>query len=456
MKSFVHKVVLLAVAPIMALSSFVFAPISSPIAAASNGVNVYTTEGTHHVNGREWKTRCEKYSSNIDRCFTEIKSSGKWVFNNLTYLPSSRAIWSANPLAGHGVYGAKTNWRSDGREWRSECDTQVSGRNGCRAYIKSGGKWVFNNIVLFSVEGNVSAPSTPSPTNPATSQPTPTATTTKPVVTPTNPSSPNEFPNESNTGVPNGVRLTAYTGDMNVQVDNTIIKDKIITGRLRINAANVQIINSRINGYIDLRDPKTTNRSVSLVDSEIHVGNTLDTGISRGNMKLNRVEITGGRRSVYCQYNCLIENSLVHKQSGDVGGQAHFSGMRMEQNGTFRHNTITCEALRGPGTGCSAGLTGYGDFAPVQNNLIENNLFLGGGGGGSTVCAYGGSSGSNGGKPYGHLANNIRFIDNVWVKGANGKCGTYGPILDFDLTRPGNVWQGNTWSDGTPLSHTGR
>ena len=107
----------------------------------------------------------------------------------------------------------------------------------------------------------------------------------------------------------------------------------------------------------------------------MHIGDNLNTGLMRGNFTANRVEITGGRRSVYCEYNCTIENSWVHDQGGDPGGDAHFSGIRMGESTTVRHNTITCEALRGPGTGCSAGLTGYGDFGPVQNNLIENNIF---------------------------------------------------------------------------------
>ena len=133
--------------------------------------DLYSTPGYHDVNGRRWFTACEKYSQTT-RCRTSIfgtqvsEVNGKfvsrngWVFNNLTYLPSPRSLWKGNPLGNTGEYTV------GGRQWRTECDTPVSGRNGCRSYIQSRvievsprgagyiyewkTKWVFNNIVRFS------------------------------------------------------------------------------------------------------------------------------------------------------------------------------------------------------------------------------------------------------------------------------------------------------------------
>lgn len=138
---------------------------------APGTVDVYTTPGTHHVNGRDWRTECEPYSR-TKRCTTEIRatqvtrsngrfvSTSGWVFNNMTYLPSARSLWDGNNL------GRDARWTSGGRRWRTECDTAVTGRNGCRSYIwssvvvatKTSGsyrysmkdEWVFNNIVQFS------------------------------------------------------------------------------------------------------------------------------------------------------------------------------------------------------------------------------------------------------------------------------------------------------------------
>ena len=134
-------------------------------------VNVYTDPGYHTVNGRQWFTRCEPYSATT-RCFTQIWASqvktvnGKqqwvtgWTFNNLTYLPMDRDTWKGNKLAFTNEWTA-----TDGRKWKTECDTAETGRNGCRSFIWSTvyeatspgartfhqvNKWVFNNIVMFS------------------------------------------------------------------------------------------------------------------------------------------------------------------------------------------------------------------------------------------------------------------------------------------------------------------
>ncbi len=132
-------------------------PLTAQANSGSSDSRVYTQPGDHLVNGRYWKTSCEKYSSSVVRCTTDIwgekrtaagvKYNG-WVFNTLTYLPSSRASWSKNPLARNGSWTA-----SDGRRWKTECDTAATGRNGCRSYTLTGGKWVVNNIVQFSTSG---------------------------------------------------------------------------------------------------------------------------------------------------------------------------------------------------------------------------------------------------------------------------------------------------------------
>ena len=80
----------------------------------------------------------------------------------MTYLPyMTRAQWASNPLGHTGSWTA-----TDGRRWRTECDTALSGPNACRSFAwttvyeakaKAGGgytfsqtnKWVFNNIVMF-------------------------------------------------------------------------------------------------------------------------------------------------------------------------------------------------------------------------------------------------------------------------------------------------------------------
>lgn len=134
--------------------------------------DVYRTPGTHLVNGRQWRTQCEPFSQ-TSRCLTEIwatrvirsgntyAQSNGWVFNNMTYLPDmTRSQWASNPLA-NAPSGTSRYWTSAGRNWRTECDTAITGWGGCRAYVEAdvislvGGryrqerKYVFNNLVLF-------------------------------------------------------------------------------------------------------------------------------------------------------------------------------------------------------------------------------------------------------------------------------------------------------------------
>ncbi|GAA4895332.1 hypothetical protein GCM10025789_10990 [Tessaracoccus lubricantis] len=142
-------------------------------------VDIYITPGNHNVNNRQWRTTCEPYSQ-TERCRTEIMATvvkyedGKfvqttdWAFNNLTYKASPRSLWAGNPLGYTGAWTA-----TDGRKWRTECDTPATGRGGCRSYIEAdviastpGGyewqrQWIFNNMVRFSTPG------TPGPTGPS-------------------------------------------------------------------------------------------------------------------------------------------------------------------------------------------------------------------------------------------------------------------------------------------------
>ncbi len=163
----VRKLLATSAAAIVAMASGVL------VAHADSAPTVYDTPGGHVSAGRLWDTTCEKYSSNVVRCRTNIwatqvqyvkgryvKKTG-WTFNNLSYLASPRASWAGNNLA-------RTNnkWDSGGKTWRTECDTAVTGKGGCRSYVwtkqvqakKTGSTWtyvnaegwVFNNLVLFS------------------------------------------------------------------------------------------------------------------------------------------------------------------------------------------------------------------------------------------------------------------------------------------------------------------
>lgn len=267
--------------------------------------------------------------------------------------------------------------------------------------------------------------------------------TSTPTATPTPTPTPTGFPNAGNTGVPAGVALTAYTGPMTVTQAGAVIDAKSISGSLTIAAPNVTVSRSSIVGSVGVG----SGGSLRITDSMIDAGNKEGTGLGENDFVAERIHVIGGNRSINCAEDCTVKDSYVHGQFKDLSGYYHESGIRMGINSQILHNTIACDAPDvAPEAGCSAPLTGYGDFGPVQNNLIQGNLFK------ATpawFCAYGGSSA---GKPYSNDARDIRFIDNVFERRANSErgttCGYWFSVADFNTSAPGNVFSGNTYVGG--------
>lgn len=128
------------------------------------------------------------------------------------------------------------------------------------------------------------------------------------------------WPGPSNTGVPSGTTLTAYTGPCTITANNTVISGKTISCDLVIQAANVTITKSRfVNGSVST-DENSTGYSFTILDSEVNIGNRTGTGVGAVNFTATRVEVTGGNRSMHCWNNCTITDSYVHGQFTDPSG----------------------------------------------------------------------------------------------------------------------------------------
>lgn len=139
-----------------------------PLPSLTSAQQVYTTPGNHLFGDRHWRTTCEKYSSTIVRCLTELfgtqylRIDGVWHMkeawgnNNVTYLPATREQWGASPLATPG------SWSDGGRRWKTECATPATGKDACRTWVRSSVKsvkngrvtskdgWVLGSILLFA------------------------------------------------------------------------------------------------------------------------------------------------------------------------------------------------------------------------------------------------------------------------------------------------------------------
>jgi len=257
------------------------------------------------------------------------------------------------------------------------------------------------------------------------------------------------WPGPTNTGVPDGVQLTAYTGPCTITTAGTVIDGKAVDCDLVIAAEDVLITRSRINGEIN--GGEGTGSSFRVEDSEIINGKREACQcVGSDNFIALRVEIKGGNRGVYCRLNCIVQDSWIH--GTDLLPLQHASAVRVEQHSTVRHNTLACDwtTISVSEIGCSADMTGYPDFAPIHDNTIERNLFVANPHG-LGYCAYGGTTGR---KLYSSdpvNATNITFTGNVFQRGSNRLCGTWGAITDFDPTRTGNRWTGNTWDTGETI-----
>ena len=120
-----------------------------------------------------------------------------------------------------------------------------------------------------------------------------------------------------------------------------------------------------------------------------------------------------------------------------------------------RHNTLHCTpTLNDTGGGCTADLSLFGDFEPIRDVLVEDNL-LKANASSVSYCAYGGHAP---GKPFPD-ATGVVFTGNVFERGTNDMCGVYGPVTSFDAdgrratsgaTTPGTTAPSSSLSDDVP------
>jgi hypothetical protein len=258
------------------------------------------------------------------------------------------------------------------------------------------------------------------------------------------------FPGPANTGVPAGTALANYTGPCTITAANTVIDSKTVNCGLNVNAGGVAIRRSRVNGSITT----SAQGSLTITDSTVDAGDVNST-VNNGPRALNgqnftaiRVETVRGISGGWCNSKCEVRDSWIHGQDRDEGGHAHASGFRQGSGSgqRFIHNTVVCDAPTvAPEAGCSADITGYGDFDYVRNNTLERNLLEWTPQGG--FCAYGGSTPS---KPFSAGSNNV-WRDNIFQRGPSGKCGVYGAMTDLAAAVRGNQWINNRWDTGEQM-----
>lgn len=269
------------------------------------------------------------------------------------------------------------------------------------------------------------------------------------------------FPGWQNTGVPAGTALVNVDDGAHnppspaLLPDNTGWSYSVSNGYISVTSPNAVIdgISDTQGVYVPAGDSLTIENSrtggvndegasLTVLDSKLNGGKQIEFSAITGgtNITVKNSNLIGGQHEVLCYGNCDVENSYLHKNFNGAALGDHQNGFLAVSgdNITLIHNSVGCVG------GCTADI-GLLDQNENSNALIENNLLLYAPD--AAFCAYPGPDLAGGNASY------IVWQDNVFQRGANGKCATYGPVSAWNPgDGPGNVWTGNTWDDGTALA----
>ncbi|PTM97179.1 calcium-binding protein [Mycoplana dimorpha] len=231
----------------------------------------------------------------------------------------------------------------------------------------------------------------------------------------------NHFPDASNTGVPAGTQLTAYTGPMTITKAGTVIDGKIITGQLLVTAPDVVIKNSVIkyDGWWGIQAEKGPN--ITVMNSEfvgpgysassnsaiLGSGTFIGNDISKSE---NGITLSGG--------SSVVKGNYIHDL--EAAGSPHYDGISVQggQNGVLiEGNTIDSTQ--------TSDIIIKSDFGNINNVTINNNLLIGDAG--YAVYSYGGVNG--------YKTTNIKITNNHVEKGHYG----YYAVKDSDTHISGNI-----------------
>jgi hypothetical protein len=151
-------------------------------------------------------------------------------------------------------------------------------------------------------------------------------------------------------------------------------------------------------------------------------------------------EIRNTGKGLRLTNNATVSNSYVYTARTWDGAHRTAIGNNGGSNLRVINNALYCEL-----TGCSSAVSFYGDFAQVDNVLIQGNLMSTTG----RYCIHGGSVSS---KPYPD-GTNVRILDNHFSTSLGARCGVSGPVTSFDDGVRGNQFSGNIWHEtGQPAT----
>jgi hypothetical protein len=252
------------------------------------------------------------------------------------------------------------------------------------------------------------------------------------------------WPGPGNTGSTSS-GLSPYAGKVQTDGSCIITADTVITGKtmdceIVINSGNVTLDNVSLTGQVY----NNGNGSLVIEDSTLNGSDAETETVLSSNLTIKNSNLYGSQHEVYCGGDCTIENSWLH-DNHNFGDADHQNGFLSTGGSVYdlEHNSIGCVG------GCTADIAFLGDEskATVNQNLLVASPD-------AAYCIYPTSGGHSD-----IIVNQMTITNNVFQRGANGKCAYYGPVYGWDdpNNSPGtsgylNVWSGNTWDNGKVLN----
>jgi len=182
------------------------------------------------------------------------------------------------------------------------------------------------------------------------------------------------FPDESTTGVADGVALERYAGPMRITQDGTVIENKVIEGTLKVIARNVIVRNSRINygGWWGVDADGAEN--ITVEDCDIvgpgYNGDSNAAILGSGNFMRNN--ISRSENGIVLQNGAsIVQGNFIHDlEDGSI--DPHYDGISVQggQNDVLiEGNTVVARD--------TSDIFIKNDFGPIANIKVNGNYLAG-------------------------------------------------------------------------------
>jgi hypothetical protein len=183
------------------------------------------------------------------------------------------------------------------------------------------------------------------------------------------------FPDATNTGVPAGVALTPYSGNLVINTPGAVISGLDVHGTVTISAPDVTLVNCQVTSssfyVINLTSTGAIVRNCTI--NGVGTGNDGSIAFNGAGTFLNN-NIFNVENGIAPGSNSVIQNNYIHGLL--ASGSPHYDGIQMDggvSNVTIGHNTIINDHNQ-----TSAVMIDNWAGA-IENIVVDDNLLVGGG-----------------------------------------------------------------------------